>query len=32
MCICVCVHKQGKQIGEEFIEFPFYYGTVSIEN
>lgn len=32
MCICVCARKQGKQIGEEFTEFPFYYGTVKIES
>lgn len=32
MCICVCMQTKKTEIGEEFTEFPFYYGTIRIES
>lgn len=30
--MCVCMQTKKTEIGEEFTEFPFYYGTVRIES
>lgn len=32
VCMCVCMQTKKTEIGEEFTEFPFYYGAVRIES